>query len=60
VALIETKRGVYATQAGACWGCLHVGWWAFYIWPTLRRHAGWRLEVLTPLHRWRWDRGAWR
>lgn len=58
--LIETKRNVMSTQAKSCWGCLHVFDRAFYLWVTNKRAYGWRLEILTPLHRFRWHRGAWK
>lgn len=59
LSFVEIKRNVMATQAAACWGCIHVGSVAVYLGFTLRRVAGWRLEILTPLHRFRWRRGAW-
>jgi hypothetical protein len=57
--IVERKTGVYSTQAKACWGCLHVGWWAFFLLPTRRREYGWRLELFTPWHRFRWNAGRW-
>lgn len=57
--MIEVKRGVYATQARCCWGCLQVGMTAVYLGFMPRRDYGWRLELFTPLHRFRWGRGRW-
>ena len=58
--LLKVKTRVMAAQARSCWGCLHVGEWAFFIWVTNKRDYGWRLELFTPLHRFRWHRGSWR
>ena len=57
--LLETRCNVFSTQAKSCWGCLHIGMRVFYIWTTLRREYGWRLEILTPLRRFRWNHGQW-
>lgn len=50
------KRDVAYTQAWGCRLCLHVGSVAMYF----GRHAGAgaRLELLTPLHWFRWSRGG--
>lgn len=52
--MLEFRRNVASTQAKGCFGCLHVGEVAVYIWPGFPVAYGWRLELLTPLHRFRW------
>src|SRR5689334_23304040 len=59
VGLLIVKRRVAFTQAAGCWGCVHVGEWAVYLWPTARRDRGWRLELFTEYRRFRWEHGAW-
>ena len=57
--LFEARRNVAFTQAKSCWGCLQVGEYALYLWVTNRRAYGWRLELFTEFHRFRWGRGQW-
>ena len=57
--LFETKRNGASTQAKSCWGCLHVRDWVVYLWVTNKREYGWRLQILTPLRRFRWNSGRW-
>lgn len=56
---MKWKRNVEHTQTKGCWGCLHIGTVALYI-GTKRQPAGrvgWRLELFTPLHAFRFMRG---
>lgn len=57
--MVHVKRDVLSTQAFGCWLCLHVGSTAIYF----GRRDGYavRLELFTPLHKWRLSwRGAFR
>lgn len=49
--LVHIKRDVMYTQAYGCWLCLQVGSTAIF----LGRRDGYalRLELFTPLHKWR-------
>lgn len=55
--LIKVATNVAYVQARNCWGCLHIGSTAFYLWTPYddNRHGSWRLEVLTPMHKWRFS-----
>lgn len=48
---LHIKRDVLYTQAYGCWLCLHVGSTAVFI--GRRKGNAVRLELFTPLHKWR-------
>lgn len=54
--MIHIHRDVTYTQAKGCLFCLHVGSVAVYF-GTTKNGRGPRLELFTPLHRFRWSRG---
>lgn len=49
--LVHIERDVMHTQAYGCWLCLHVGGTAIFF--GRRKGYALRLELFTPLHRWR-------
>jgi hypothetical protein len=53
---VSVQRDVAYTQAKGCCLCLHVWTWAIYF-GRRASGRGPRLELLTPLHRFRWSRG---
>lgn len=48
---LHIKRNVMATQAYGCWLCLHIGDIAIFL--GRRKGYGIRVELFTPLHKWR-------
>ena len=56
---IKVMHDVEYTTAHGAWGCLHIGTMAIFILPRRGNSSHWRLEICTPLHRWRWGRGVY-
>jgi hypothetical protein len=54
--MIEIKTKTASTQAYGCWFCLHIFSTAIYFGSGVKGR-GPRLELFTPLHRFRWSSG---
>jgi hypothetical protein len=54
--MIQIHRDVASTQAYGCRFCLHTGSIAVYF-GRMTGGRGPRLELFTPLHRFRWSKG---
>ena len=52
---MKIDKGIYYTQAYNCWGCIHVGMRVIYI--GRKKGYGWRLELFTRYHKFRFSRG---
>lgn len=56
--LLTVQRNVASTQAKGTLFCLHVGGTALHFFNGSNPMPGFRLELFTPLHRFRWSTGA--
>jgi hypothetical protein len=55
--LLKVERDVYSAQGFNSWGVLQVGMTLFRIFNGTRKPFVWRLELLTPSHKFRFCRG---
>lgn len=53
--LLTIRRNVWHSQARGCWGYVQVGTVAVFIFWRIHESQGWRLELFTPSHRFRWS-----
>lgn len=51
--LLEIRRDVMSVQGYGVPLCIQFGSTAFYLGRWRNRPGGWRIEILTPLHRFR-------
>lgn len=54
--MVTFKKNIVATQAKGCRFCLHVGSWVWYF-GYKSTGVGARLELVTPLHWFRYNKG---
>lgn len=58
---IEVHDNVASMQAANCLGCIHIGSTAYVFYEPQQKRAhdfGWRLELFTPLHWFRFRRAV--